>query len=127
MLIDRKANRKCYAIKDANGHYLAGPIADWNEGGRWFMRLPAEADTVMWVLYEAVAPGASLTVQAPYLQPFDNLSVMEGPPEPGVASTADAPDIRASVLSAARADGQLRIRLKIENTGNRKAAGAAIR
>ena len=127
VLIDKKANQKHYAIKDANGHYLAGPVADWNEGGRWFLRLPTDSETVMWVLFEAVAPGSTLTVQAPYLQPFENVSVTEGPPAPGGVVTADAPGVRGGVVSATRSEGRLAVRLKVENTGARKASGAAIR
>jgi photosystem I P700 chlorophyll a apoprotein A2 len=127
VLIDRKANRKHFAVKDANGHFLAGPIGDWNEGGRWFLKLPADSNTVMWLLFEPVTPGSKLSLQAPYLQPMDDLSVEEGPPAPGAVSTADAPGIIATVQSATRADGQLRVRLKIVNSGSRAASGAAIR
>jgi len=127
VLVDKKANRKSYALKDATGHFLAGPVADWNDGGRWFMRLAANSDTVMWVLFDAVAPGSKVTLQAPYLQPFQDVLPEEGPPPPGIQVGSDAPGVRASAISATRSEGQLTVRLKVANTGARKATGAAIR
>src|SRR5256885_11284559 len=31
-----ESGRKHFPLKDAAGHYIGGPISDWNEGGRWF-------------------------------------------------------------------------------------------
>ena len=47
-IVDAKANKKLSPLKDANGHFLAGPISDWNGGGRWFPKLMAKSDTLVW-------------------------------------------------------------------------------
>ena len=125
-LIDKRANRKQFPLKDANGHFLAGPVADWNEGGRWFLKLPRDADTTLWVLFDPVSPGASVTVEVPFLQPFTDVSVSEGPPAQGAMVPSSAPPIRARVESATRSNGQLVVRLRIENPGTTRASGPAI-
>ena len=125
-LIDKSANRKRYALKDANGHFLAGPTADWNDGGRWFIRLPRDAETLLWLLFDPVAPETKLTIEAPYLEPFEDVSVVAGPPPADAYVSSDAAPIRARVESAKRADGQLKVRLRIENPGSSTAGGAAI-
>jgi outer membrane protein OmpA-like peptidoglycan-associated protein len=125
-LIDRRANRKLFPLKDANGHFLAGPVADWNGGGRWFLKLPRDADTMLWVLFDPVASGAAVTIEVPFLQPFADVRVSEGPPASGAVVPSGAPPIRARVESATRANGQLVARLRIENPGTARASGPAI-
>jgi flagellar motor protein MotB len=125
-LIDQGGNRKLFALKDANGHFLAGPIADWNDGGRWFIQLPRDSDTLMWLLFEPVALGTKLTIEAPYLQPFEDVAVLDSPPPAAAVVASNAPPIHAKLESAKRANGQLKVRIRIENPGSRVAGGAAI-
>ncbi len=127
VLIDKAANLKHYPIKDAAGHVLAGPIADWNEGGRWFMQLEPGSQTVMWILFEPVAPGSKLAVQCPHLQPLENVAVTEGPPAGDAQVGSDASGVHGSVMEATRSEGQLKLKLKIVNQGNSRAKGAGIR
>jgi hypothetical protein len=47
ILIDKQANKKRYAPKDASEHYLAVPVSDWNHGGRWFPKLLPDSDTLL--------------------------------------------------------------------------------
>jgi len=123
VIVDAKANKKYYALKDANGHYLAGPISDWSGGGRWAAKLPAGSDTLVWVLFEAVASGASVSVQGPIFGSFDKLAVSETPPDQGQEVGGPA-GLRGSVLSAARAEGQLKVRLKLINQNIRPGVSA---
>ena len=125
-LIDRRANRKLFPLKDANGHFLAGPVADWNGGGRWFLKIPRDADTMLWVLFDPVASGAAVTIEVPDLQPFTDVPVSEGAPPAGATVPSSAPPTRARVESALRSDGQLVVRLRIENPGTARAGGPAI-
>ena len=127
VLIDKAANLKHYPMKDAAGHFLAGPIADWSEGGRWFMRLPADSNTVMWILFEPVALGSKLAVQSPHLQTFEDVLVTESAPPSDAQIGSDASGIHGSAIEATRSDGQLKVKLKIENQSKSRAKGAAIR
>jgi outer membrane protein OmpA-like peptidoglycan-associated protein len=115
VVIDPKANKKYFPLKDANGHFLAGPISDWNGGGRWFPRLLPNSDTVMWVLFDAVSQGDAIRIEAPMVHAFENLNVTAAPPpaHPDVASIL--PPLRASLQSAKRAAGQFKVRLKLVN------------
>ena len=114
VVIDSKANKKYFPLKDANGHFLAGPVSDWNDGGRWFPKLVGKSDTLVWVLFDAVANGA-VTVEGPVFHSFANVAVNDGPPQPGQEVASSVPPLRASVTSATRADGQLKVQLKIVN------------
>jgi len=40
-LVDAAGAAKHFPLRGANGHYLAGPISDWN-GGRWYPHVPAK-------------------------------------------------------------------------------------
>jgi outer membrane protein OmpA-like peptidoglycan-associated protein len=126
LLVDRKANKKRFALKDADGHYLAGPVSDWNGGGRWFPKLQPGSTTVVWVLFEAVAADSHVTVQAPVIGHFEDVAVREGPPAPGSAVPSSLAPLTATLESATRADAQLHVLLKLVNPGNRRVSGPAL-
>ena len=115
VVIDAKANKKLFPLKDANGHFLAGPVSDWNGGGRWFPKLPPGSDTLVWALFDAVAGSGPVTVEGPVFHSFANVAIKDGPPEPGREVASSVPPLRASVTDATRADGQLKLRIKITN------------
>ena len=123
VIVDAKANKKYFPLKDANGHYLAGPISNWGGGGQWWVKLPPRSDTLMWVLFDAVASGAKVSPQGPLIGRFDKLSVSEAGPNQKQEVGGPA-GLRATVLSAARAEGQLTVRIKLvnENTPERPSA-----
>lgn len=120
VIIDAKANKKYFALKDANGHFLAGPISDWNGGGRWFSRLLPASDTLIWALFDAVASGNSLRVEGPFFHSFSDVVVTGAPPAPGQDVASSVPPLRASVVSATRAQGQLKVQLKIINPESKR-------
>ncbi|HEY6984721.1 MAG TPA: hypothetical protein VH375_01460, partial [Rhodanobacteraceae bacterium] len=70
-MVDAKANRKSFAIKDANGKYVAGPVSDWNDGGRWFAAVAAKSETLVWAWFEDVAPGTKIALQVPLVGEMD--------------------------------------------------------
>jgi outer membrane protein OmpA-like peptidoglycan-associated protein len=115
VVIDPKANRKLFPLKDANRHFLAGPISDWNGGGRWFPKLLARSDTLVWLLFDTVPSGDAVTVEGPVIRSFANLAVSEEPPKPGEDVASSVPPLRAAITSATRADGQLKVTLRIVN------------
>ena len=117
-IVDAKANKKLSPLKDANGHFLAGPISDWNGGGRWFPKLLAKSDTLVWVLFDAVTGSGTVTIEGPIFHSFSEVPVSESPPPPGQEIASSVPPLRASVTLATRAEGQLKAQLKIINPEN---------
>lgn len=117
VIVDAKANKKLFALKDADGHFLAGPVSDWNGGGRWYPKLLPNSDTIVWVLFDALASGDPVSVQGPVFHSFDNVPVGNSPPADGAVVTSSVPPLNASVLSANRTNGELKIRIKIANLG----------
>jgi len=114
VIVDAKANKKYFPLKDANGHYLAGPISNWGDGGQWSPVLPAQSEALVWVLFDAATSGGRVSVQAPVVGRFDDLTVSEAPPDQG-QEVGGPQGLRGSVLSAARAEGQLKVRVKVLN------------
>ena len=115
VIIDAKANKKYFALKDANGHFLAGPISDWNGGGRWYPRLLPASDTLVWVLFDAVAGGNPLRVDGPFFHSFTDVAVSSAPPASAQDVASSVPPLHGGVVSARRAQRQLRVQLKIAN------------
>jgi outer membrane protein OmpA-like peptidoglycan-associated protein len=101
VLVDVKSRKKHFPIKDANGHYLGGPMGDSIDGGRIALRIPARQATVVWAYFEPVAPGTVMTVEMPQVFPFDNVPVTEGAGSAG-ASSAGASSAGASSAGASK-------------------------
>jgi outer membrane protein OmpA-like peptidoglycan-associated protein len=114
-LLDAKTKKKQFILKDAKGHLLAGPTSDWGNGGRWTPLLDPTTDTLFWMDFDAVPPGSKVSIQIPMLQPFDDVAVEEGAATAPAASSV--PPLQASVVSATRGDGQVKVRIKILNPG----------
>ena len=115
-LVDSKTKQKHFALKDADGKFLAGPITDWNGGGRWWGPLPAHGAAVMWLYFEPMASGSVLSVSVPKGFPFDDVPVAEGaaPSVFQAASASSSPvGLTAQLISAKRADQELKVRLKL--------------
>lgn len=125
-LVDPKSKKKYFPIKDAEDQYLAGPITDFSDGGRWFMSLPPKSDALMWVLFEAVPSGSQLDVNAPLMFPFEKVAVTESAPAAPQEEQGDPPPLRAQLISADRSEAQLKVRLKITNPGTGTAASSEI-
>jgi outer membrane protein OmpA-like peptidoglycan-associated protein len=124
-LVDAKTGRKSFALRDDTNHFLAGPISDWNGGGRWFPTIEAGSQVLVWAIFDPVTASA-LDVNMPLSQPFDSVPVTAEPPAPGQdVGTAQGP-VRALLTSASRANGQLRVRIKLTNNGRTVASGSAI-
>lgn len=125
VIVDPKANKKHYALKDAGGHFLAGPISDWNGSGRWFPKIDPGADTLVWVLFDAVPSGSVVTVEGPLIGTFDQVAVGDAPP-PSAAPVSSVPPLQASLVSAIRAEGRLKVQLKLVNPGPKAVASHTV-
>ena len=115
VIVDPQANKKFFPLKDAHDHFLAGPISDWNGGGRWFPKLLPNSDTLMWVLFDAVPSDHAIYIEGPLFHSFPATGVSNGTPDSSKDVASSVPPLRASVQSATRADGQLKVQVKIAN------------
>jgi outer membrane protein OmpA-like peptidoglycan-associated protein len=126
VIIDRKANKKYFVLKDANGQFLAGPAESQLAGGRWDVRLAPHSDTLMWALFQALPDATVVGVEGPIFHAFDNVPIAQTPPAPGQELASSLPPLQASVVSADRADGQLKVRLKITSPGSQHPANRTV-
>ena len=116
VLVDAKSKRKHLPIKDADGQYIGGPIGDSMSGGRIALKVPNKLSTVLWAYFEPVTPGTVMNVEVPYVFPFDNVPVTEGTGKIFASGTAGSTPsgVRATIVSARRADQAVNVRLRIE-------------
>jgi len=126
ILVDPKAGKKYSILKDANGCYLAGPMSGWHycaqeDGGIWWPEIPPRSEVILCGLTSIhVLAGTEITVQSPLMFPFEQVKVVEQTTDvPSVGSAV--PPLTASLVSADRSSGQLRVRLKLVNPDRRKA------
>jgi len=115
-LVDVKSRKKYLPLKDANGQFLAGPIGDWIDGGRIALRVPVKQSNVVWAYFEPVAPGTVMTVELPYVFPFENVPVTEGPSTvlSSVTAKSTPSGAIARIVSATRADQVVNVRMRLE-------------
>src|SRR6185312_11658977 len=118
-LVDAKANRKLFPLKDALGRYLGGPSDSAVQGGRWGKELAPRSDTLFWVLFDAAPAGDTVRLEGPVFHSFDNLTPTAGAPAAGAPVASSAPSLQAAVMSAERANGELHVRVRIDNPGDR--------
>jgi photosystem I P700 chlorophyll a apoprotein A2 len=126
VVTNAKAGKKYSPLKGADGMYLAGPVSDSNDGGRWFPSIPPKSEVFLWVFFDAVPPTAALSIQVPLMFAFEGVKVSEQPVTLKEVGGA-VPPLKASLVSATRSAGQLKVRLKIVNPGKQKAQGGALR
>src|SRR6185503_5474707 len=114
VLVDMKSKKKYLPIKDAEGQYIGGPIADTLDGGRIALKIPPKQSTVLWAYFEAVPEGTVMSVQVPEAFPFDNVPVTTGTGKVFTASAASSTPggAVATIVSASRADQVLTVRLR---------------
>ncbi|MGH9411720.1 MAG: hypothetical protein ACRD1V_19975, partial [Vicinamibacterales bacterium] len=86
---------KHFPLKDADGHYLAGPISDWNGGGRVFPHVAAKSQLLVWAMFEPIAAPA-VDVSLPLSQPFQAVPIADAAPASADVGTA-AGTLRASL------------------------------
>jgi outer membrane protein OmpA-like peptidoglycan-associated protein len=115
VLVDVKSKKKHFPLKDANGQFIGGPIGVWLDGGRIVLKVPQGRAAMLWAYFEPVAPGSVMTVEVPYVFPFENVPVTEGPGKVFASGTAGSTPggVRATLVSATRADQVLNVRLRL--------------
>jgi len=113
VLIDGASGTKHFPLKDQNGHYLAGPVSDWNGGGRWFPVVPGRGARTVWAMFEPLKAGTKANVQAPMLPPFDDLDLDAIAGRPPADADIPRGAFTGTDMSAVRANNQLKLRVKI--------------
>ncbi len=112
-----KSKKKHFPLKDANGQYIGGPIGDSIGSGRIALKVPTRKATVLWAYFEPVPPGSVMTVEVPNVFPFENVPVTEGAGAGKVFASDTAGStpggVRATIVSAKRADQVLNVRLRL--------------
>lgn len=114
-LVDAKSRSKHLPLKDANGHWVAGPMGTDIANGRIVLKIPPKQTAVLWAYFEPVAANTVMTVTVPQVLPFENVPVTEGPPVAFASTTATTTPGggRATVVTARRADQSLNVRLRL--------------
>jgi outer membrane protein OmpA-like peptidoglycan-associated protein len=115
VLVDVKSKKKHFPIKDANGHFVGGPLGDSLDGGRFLVTLPPGQPGVLWAYFEALPAGTVVSVEVPQMFPFEDVAVTEGAGTLLSAQEAKStPSMAvATLIAAKRADEALKVRLKL--------------
>jgi outer membrane protein OmpA-like peptidoglycan-associated protein len=114
-LIETGSKTKYLPLQGADKKYLGGPISDWRDGGRWYVKLPAQTQSIIWAYFDPLPSGTKVQVNIPGMFPFDNVVVTEGEPASSSQNQTVSVlgDTRVTLVSATRADGQLQIRARM--------------
>jgi outer membrane protein OmpA-like peptidoglycan-associated protein len=122
-LTEPRGGQKHFPLKSGQGRFVAGPISDWNSGGRWWVNIPARGETLVWALFAPIA-GSTVDVSLPVSQPFDAVRVSTDPPSgPGESGWVGG-TLRATITSVTRAEGQMKVRIKLASSGTATSSDA---
>jgi len=77
-IMDQKNQKKYYVLKDSDGKYIAGPIYDNNEGGRFWFDIQPEKSKGLWMKFpEPVDETEEITISIPEMPPFEDVKLKE--------------------------------------------------
>ncbi len=125
-LLDPETDSKIFVLKDADEKFLAGPVSDFNEGGRWWINVPPAGRRILWAMVPPVDEGALLDLVIPSIFPFEGLEVSAGSDgESGPHETNLFP-AEATLISARRSAGAVSARLRLSNDSDMEVEGGAI-
>src|SRR3954467_3730680 len=114
-IVDAESNQKEFASKGPDGHFFAGPISDWNSGGRWYPKIEANSEARIWLYFEPLPVGRKVSVQVPHMFPFDDVVVKEGPPPSTTDAQGTIAPFNIHLVAVRHAPGELKLQLKITN------------
>lgn len=125
-VIDPTAKQKHFPLKDTQNLFLAGPVSDANDGGRWFPKLPGDSEALVWLLFEAVPAGRAIDIHLPSVGPMEKVIPVEGAPEDGTSAACAVHPVVGKLVSAKRDEKALRVQIELSNPGTKPAATKAI-
>jgi outer membrane protein OmpA-like peptidoglycan-associated protein len=125
-LTDLGSKKKFFPAKDAAGHFLSGPTSDWNEGGRWYPKVPGASEAWIWAYFDGVPAGARVSVEIPHMFPFEDVVV--APPAPGSGQTRSSVGaLTMRLVDARRTAEAVTLHLKVENPDRKESHIPAVR
>jgi outer membrane protein OmpA-like peptidoglycan-associated protein len=126
-LLDLDTSQKYFVLKDASGQYLAGPRSDSNDGGRWWVKVPAGGRTYLWAFFGPVPSGQPVVdVVIPEIFPFEGIEIGTGPFMDIDRHPTNAFPNAVELISARRSRGSVSIRLRLTNEGTAPATTGAV-
>lgn len=113
VLVDVKSKQKHLPLRTADRHYVV-PNAGFADGDIR-ITVPPKKSFILWAYFEPLPAGTVVNVELPYMFPFENVAVTEGPGTLLSSTTARTnPDGGvATLVSARRADGVLNVRMRL--------------
>ncbi len=125
-LINPETDAKVFVLQDADGKYLAGPVSDFNEGGRWWINVPSQGKRILWAMFPCVAEGTVLEVVIPNIFPFEGIEVNSGSFAEIDAHETNLFPAGATLISARRSAGAVSSRIRLVNDSEMEVEGGAI-
>jgi hypothetical protein len=114
-ILDRRTKQKHAPFRAGEDRFVAGPMSDGGEGGRWFPRVLPRTEVVVWAMFPAPPEGHPFDVHVPLVPSFDGVTV-DRSIAPATATCSVRP-MTAKVTAQSRGDGMLTVELSIENVG----------
>ncbi len=75
-IIDEANQKKYYPLKDADGLYIAGPVYDKNNGGRFWFDLPAGGTKGIWIKFPQPSDNPeTISIFLPGVSPFEEVKL----------------------------------------------------
>ncbi len=125
-LVDPETDTKVFILKDADGKYLAGPVSDFNEGGRWWINVPSQGKRILWAMFPRAAEGAVLDVVIPNIFPFEGIEVNSGSFAESKTHETNLFPAGVTLISARRSSGAVSARMRLANDSEQEVEGGAI-
>lgn len=114
VIIDNAGRKKYLPQKDADGRFIAGPISNWVDGGRWYPEVTPSGEVMLWADFDAIPATGPVVIQTPLTGQI-TASISQVPP----TDTSISSPLTAVVTSATRSEGQFNVTLKITNPDTR--------
>jgi outer membrane protein OmpA-like peptidoglycan-associated protein len=125
-LLDPENDSKIFILKDADEKFLAGPVADFNEGGRWWINVPPGGKRILWAMFPPVAEGALLDVVIPEIFPFEGIEFSQGRDGNSNSHETNLYPAEAVLISARRSTGSVSARMRLVKDSDMEVEGGAI-
>lgn len=126
-LLDPETDTKVFVLKDAEENYLGGPLSDLNDGGRWWVSIPAQGKTILWALFPPFSGKEPvIDVVIPEILPFEGIEVTIGKFEEIKTHETNLFPAKATLISTKRSRGAVSVRIRLKNETERKVGGSAI-
>jgi len=125
-LVDPETDTKVFILKDADGIFLAGPVSDFNDGGRWWINVPAQGKRIHWAMFPSVSENSALDVVIPKMFPFEGIEVCSGSFGKMKNHQTNLFPAEVSLISARRSSGSVSARMRLVNETGIDVEGSAV-